>query len=223
MIESDRRKTITLAKQMSIQENNSSEQTEYTASETQENNSVSQLLRQLRKEKGLSLQDITRETNISTSNLVSIEHEAYEDLPADTFIRGQIAIYGNLLGINGADAAKRFLTERHLRQQTKKRQGLSGREQCSMSAKKLSEPSYVSSATLAGGLLLLLVLILTAFSLYTGWNPFAYLMKQEQPPSVLSTTPIIVPEPADEAVVTPPAPIEEESSQQTVAPSETNN
>lgn len=194
------------AEQMSIQE----EKKEHAAGGKQENSSVSQLLRQLRKEKGLSLQDIASETNISVSNLVSIENEAYDALPADTFIRGQIAIYGNLLGIDGPDAARRFLAERHRHQQKMGRPGLSGRDQGSMSANKLSEPSHLSSATLAAFLLILTVLALAAFSLYTGWNPFGYLLKQEQqpavpPPASSSLSSAVLPDDAAEQIPTPAA------------------
>jgi cytoskeletal protein RodZ len=203
------------AEQMSIQEKNSSEKKEHAAGGKQEHSSVSQLLRQLRKEKGLSLQDIAGETNISVSNLVSIENEAYEDLPADTFIRGQIAIYGNLLGIDGPDVARQFLAERHKHQQKMGRPGLSGRDQGSMSANKLSEPSYLSSATVAAFLLALILLTVAAFSLFTGWNPFAYLTRHESPPTVplpaSSSLPPIVAPPDSTAEETPPAEPEEQT------------
>ncbi len=199
------------AEQMSIQE----EKKEHAAVGKQENSSVSQLLSQLRKEKGLSLRDIADETNISVSNLVSIENEAYDALPADTFIRGQIAIYANLLGIDGAEAAKRFLAERHRHQQKMGRHGLSGRDQGSMSANKLSEPSHLSSATLAAFLLLLIVLAVAAFSFFTGWNPFAYLMKPEQPPAVVLPASSNLPPPtaAPESNVEPPFAEPEEPTQ----------
>lgn len=204
------------AEQMSTQEKNSSEKKEHAAVGKQEQSSVGQLLRQLRKEKGLSLQDIASETNISVSNLVSIENEAYDALPADTFIRGQIAIYGNLLGIDGPDAARRFLAERHRHQQKMGGTGLSGRNQGSMSANKLSEPSHLSSATLAAFLLILTVLAVAAFSLATGWNPFGYLLKQEQqpavpPPASSSLSSAVLP-PDDAAEQTaPPAQSEEQA------------
>jgi cytoskeleton protein RodZ len=166
---------------MSTQEKNSSEKKEHAAGGKQEQSSVSQLLSQLRKEKGLSLQDIAGQTNISVSNLVSIENEAYDALPADTFIRGQIAIYADVLGIDGPETAKRFLVERHKHQQKMGRTDLSGRDQGNMSANKLSEPSYFSSATLAAFLFLLIVVAVAAFSLATGWNPFGGLKREQQP------------------------------------------
>ena len=202
---------------MSIQE----EKKEHAAGGMQENISVSQLLSQLRKEKGLSLQDIADETNISISNLVSIENEAYDALPADTFIRGQIAIYGTLLGTDGQEAARRFLAERHKHQQKMGRTGLAGRDQGGMSANKLSEPSHLSSATLATFLFILIVLAVVAFSLTTGWNPFG-LLKQEQQPAVppvsSSLSPAVLPDEAAEqshAVAENSHPAEPEGQAQT--------
>ncbi|MCI5222380.1 MAG: hypothetical protein D3924_06855, partial [Candidatus Electrothrix sp. AR4] len=68
---------------------------------------IGKLLRQVREKKGLTIEDISLETNISASNLISIEHENYNDLPADTFIRGQLTIYANVLGLDdGVEAAR---------------------------------------------------------------------------------------------------------------------
>lgn len=149
-----------------------------------ESDSVGELLRRLRTEQELELEDISKTTNISISNLVAVEEETYEHLPADPFIRGQIAIYGNLLGIDGAEAARKFLEQRHRQQRKEEKLRQTGRDSRTMSVNKLSEPSYVSSATVAGFLLILLVLAITAFSLFTGWNPFADSTQQEEQPVV---------------------------------------
>lgn len=160
---------------------NKQEGTEQQAGGAQQS-SVGAMLRQLRKEKGVSLRDVAEATNISTSNLVAIEHEQYADLPSNTFTRGQVAIYGNFLGIDGAEAARKFIAERE-RQEcgSQKRQG---REGCGMSAKKLAEPAHLSAATLAVGVLLLIVLFIAGFSFYTGWNPVSFLLPHEQRPAV---------------------------------------
>ena len=81
-------------------------------SEKKENLPVGKLLRQTREKKALTIQDISQETNISSSNLTSIELGHYDDLPADTFIRGQIAIYANFLGLDGTETVRLFFEER---------------------------------------------------------------------------------------------------------------
>jgi cytoskeleton protein RodZ len=138
---------------------------------------VGAMLRQLRQDKGISIRDAAKSTNISASNLVAIEHENYADLPASTFIRGQVRIYANLLGIDGAEAGRKFIAERERHQQLNEQK--SGRAR-TMSAKKLAEPAHISAVTLAFCIILLIALFITGFCLYTGWNPFSYLLHRQQ-------------------------------------------
>jgi cytoskeletal protein RodZ len=141
-------------------------------------------LQLLREQKGLSVQEVFEETHISSSNLKAIEGDNYDQLPADTFTRGLITIYGNFLGIDGAEAARIFLQERD-QSQPRDRKNRPGGPGHSLRPKKLAEPSHVSSATVASILLLLIVVSFTAFCLYTGWNPFAYFLDK----GAQSTTP----------------------------------
>ncbi len=135
-------------------------------------------LQLLREQKGLSIQEVSEETHISASNLKAIEGENYDQLPADTFIRGLVTIYGNFLGIDGAEAARIFLRERD-NSQPRGWRSRPGRGGHSLSPKKLAEPSHISSATIATILLLLIVVSFSAFCLYTGWNPFGYFLGTE--------------------------------------------
>jgi len=136
-------------------------------------------LQRLREQKGLSIQEMHEETRISSTNLAAIEAENFDQLPADTFVRGLINIYGSYLGLDGAETARLFLKERDQRQ-PKGRKNRFGKQANSLTPKKLAEPSHISSATVAGILLLLIVITLTTFCLYTGWTPFAYFFDQEQ-------------------------------------------
>lgn len=136
-------------------------------------------LRQLRREKGLSIRDVALETNLSASNLAAIEHEKYQDLPADTFMRGQVAIYARLLGLDGPETARAFLRQRDAQPGGKRKSRFGDPN----AAKKLAEPAHLSSASLAGILLLLIVLFIAGFSFYTGWNPFAYFLSRNQQPA----------------------------------------
>lgn len=103
-----------------------------------------------------------------------------------------ITIYGNFLGIDGAEAARMFLRERDQSQPRRKKHRLGGAGN-SLSPKKLAEPSRVSSATIASILLLLIVVSFSAFCLYTGWNPFAYFLDKgtqpTTPPHIGTVTP----------------------------------
>ena len=141
-------------------------------------------LQLLREQKGLSIRQVSEETRISSSNLKAIEGDNYDQLPADTFIRGLVTIYGNFLGIDGAESARIFFQERDQSQPRRKknRPGMAGH---ALSPKQLAEPSHISSATIATTLLLLIVVSFSAFCLYTGWNPFAYFLDK----GTQSTTP----------------------------------
>ncbi|MCI5119919.1 MAG: hypothetical protein D3908_01755, partial [Candidatus Electrothrix sp. AUS4] len=161
---------------------------EQALQQEKENLPIGKLLRQLREKKALTVHDISRETNISSSNLTSIELGNYNELPADTFIRGQIIIYANFLGLDGAEAARLFFKERA--------QCLSGKERKhfeqqgrGLSTKRLAEPAHISSATWAVTLLVLIIGFLVAFSWYTKWKPFAYFFEQE--PAQVDTATVV--------------------------------
>lgn len=132
-------------------------------------------LQQLREDKSLSLEDVAHHTKVSRANLAAIESMAYDKLPADSFTRGQIILYGTFLGMDGRLAADRFFAERD----GGKGSSLSSLQQSllhqPLTPKKLAEPTHISSASIAGVLLLLIAGSLTAFCLYYSWNPFAFL------------------------------------------------
>jgi len=156
---------------------NKQEGTEQQAGGGGQQDSVGAMLRQLRKEKNISIRDVAEATNLSTSNLVAIEHEQYAELPSSTFVRGQVAIYANFLGIDGADAARKFMAERE-RQERGSQKNFGREKSGGMSAKQLAEPAHLSAATLAAGVLVLIFLFIVGFSFYTGWNPISFF----QPP-----------------------------------------
>lgn len=157
-----------------------------------QNSTIGVRLQLLREQKGLSIQKVSDETRISSSNLKAIEGEYFDQLPADTFIRGLITIYGNFLGIDGVEAARIFLQERDQSQPRGKR-NRPGKASDSLSPKKLAEPSHVSSATIATILLLLIVVSFSVFCLYTGWNPFAYFLDRGAQPTTSSFTGTVAP------------------------------
>lgn len=158
-------------------------------------------LRRLREKKNLTRGQVSEETHISRTNLAAIEDEHFEKLPADTFTRGLITIYGDFLGINGASAAKLFLKERDHNQPRSKRP-LLGRQTPSLNPKKLAEPAHVSSATIATILLLLIIVSASSFCVYTGWNPFSYFLR-DIPSVVAPLSKTIDREPVKKATTTP--------------------
>ena len=73
-------------------------------------------LKAQRKTKGLSLQEIYRETRISPEVLRNIEEG--ECLPASTYLKGFIKIYAKALGLNEVQVLKEFYKEEPEKGQT---------------------------------------------------------------------------------------------------------
>ncbi len=137
-------------------------------------------LLKLRREKKLSVEEISEATKISIKNIRAIEQASFDQLPADTFVRGLVTLYGNYLGINGSKIAAELLAERKKHSTGSRPQNLAMKTipPSTLAPKKLAEPSHISSATVALLLLAAIVLSFTGFCLYTSWNPFSFLSKQ---------------------------------------------
>ena len=142
--------------------------------------SPGQYLRSLRHEKNLSIEMVTEATKITGKNIRAIEGSLFEQLPADTFVRGLVTLYGNFLDIDGSKVAAEFLAERKQHATGSRPQNLTMKTipPSTLAPKKLAEPSHVSSATVALVLLAAIILSFSGFCFYTSWNPFAFLSKQ---------------------------------------------
>ncbi len=170
---------------------------------------IGKKLRQTRETKGLSIKDVSDATHLSVANLAGFENQLYESLPADTFIRGQLSIYGDFLELEGVEVAKTFFAERDSQYSQKKKSGSMHHEH-SLKTNRLAEPANLSPAAGAGILLLLLIVSLTGFCVYTGWSPFAYFLNKEDPAP--HTGFVITPDAVEEKVVIPPADEEQQDS-----------
>ena len=137
-------------------------------------------LLKLRRDKKLSVEEVSEATKISIKNIRAIEQASFDQLPADTFVRGLVTLYGNYLGINGSKIAAELLAERKKHSTGSRPQNLAMKTipPSTLAPKKLAEPSHISSATVALLLFAAIVLSFTGFCLYTSWNPFSFLSKQ---------------------------------------------
>ena len=146
---------------------------------TSEVENTGNYLRTLRMSKGLSIKDVTDATRISQTNLNAIEDENFSALPANTFTRGLLNIYADFLGANKETVVTKFMEEREDRstQKHRSRPKQSGKI---LSPKHLAEPSQISSMTMAGVLFLVIVISFTGYCVYTSWNPFSFLMKENR-------------------------------------------
>jgi cytoskeletal protein RodZ len=121
-------------------------------------------LQQIREEKSISIEYAAEETKISTANIQAMENEDFARLPAAPFLKGQLIIYCRFLEIEDETIVNNFLTS--CPGNTPK-QAVTQRDD-----KNLAEPIRMSSITIALLILGAIIVSLTAFCLYTSWNPF---------------------------------------------------
>lgn len=137
-----------------------------------------QYLSKLRTDKGFTIKDVCETTRISEINLNAIEAQDYHNLPAETFTRGLLNIYSKFLDIDPDETVQKFMDECN----EKKYGGKPPKTKTSrkiLAPKPLAEPSYISSMTTAIIMLIVIVVLFTAFCLFTSWNPFSFLTEKE--------------------------------------------
>jgi cytoskeleton protein RodZ len=66
------------------------------------------LLRSARQQKGMSIADLSRATKIKESQLERLEAAAMDALPAEVFVVGFIKAYAREVGIDSAEALRRY-------------------------------------------------------------------------------------------------------------------
>ncbi|MBW1846722.1 MAG: DUF4115 domain-containing protein [Deltaproteobacteria bacterium] len=65
-------------------------------------------LQSIRLEKGISLEEVSKETRIRLENLLLIEKEDHENLPAQIFVKGFLRAYANTIGADDKEAVQRY-------------------------------------------------------------------------------------------------------------------
>jgi cytoskeletal protein RodZ len=72
--------------------------------------SFGRYLQTIRLEKKISLEKVSEETRIGLGNLLLIEQEDYEHLPAEVFVKGFLRAYAAAIGADGDEAVRRYAT-----------------------------------------------------------------------------------------------------------------
>ena len=70
--------------------------------------SAGPMLRTARKEKSMTVEDVSNELNLSNTVVDAIENDSWEHLPEATYVRGYIRSYARLLGLDPADVLMSF-------------------------------------------------------------------------------------------------------------------
>ena len=72
--------------------------------------SFGRYLKAIRIEKGISLNKISEETRIRIDNLLLIEKEDHDRLPAEVFVKGSLRAYSKALGVDGDESVRRYIS-----------------------------------------------------------------------------------------------------------------
>lgn len=133
-----------------------------------------QYLNKIRSDKGLTTKDVCEATRISEVNLDAIETQDIQNLPAETFTRGLLTIYAKFMDIDPDKTVRNFMDEFNAKKYGSKSPKTKATREL-LAPKPLAEPSQISSMTTACILLVMIVVLFTAFCFFTSWNPFSFL------------------------------------------------
>ena len=70
--------------------------------------SFGRYLQSIRLEKKISLEDVAAQTRIGLGNLILVEQEDHEQLPAEVFVKGFLRSYAAAIGADGDEAVRRY-------------------------------------------------------------------------------------------------------------------
>ena len=71
-------------------------------------NNIGEYLKNTRKAKNFSIEDVAEATGIRAQYLDALEKGEYTKIPGDVFIKGFIRNYGNYLGVDGNDLVEQY-------------------------------------------------------------------------------------------------------------------
>jgi len=91
-----------------MQNNNvkKSQNSQNSISEPEE--TIGQIIKNARLEKGVELLTASTETKLKVAYLVAIENDNFDELPAPIYAKNFIRIYANFLGLDGVEISKRY-------------------------------------------------------------------------------------------------------------------
>jgi cytoskeletal protein RodZ len=70
--------------------------------------SFGRYLQAIRLEKKISLEQVSQQTRIGIGNLLLIEQEDYDQLPAEVYVKGFLRAYANSIGADGDEVIRRY-------------------------------------------------------------------------------------------------------------------
>ncbi len=77
-------------------------------SEADLNETIGQIVKQARTEKGIRIEKAASETKLKIQYLQAIEKDDFDELPAPIYAKNFIRIYANFLGLDGIEVSKKY-------------------------------------------------------------------------------------------------------------------
>ena len=76
--------------------------------------SIGQYLRRIRKERNMSVEEVSRSTRIPSASLDRLENDQFDDLPGEVFVRGFLRAYARAIGVAAEDVLARYTASRRV-------------------------------------------------------------------------------------------------------------
>ncbi|CAG37814.1 helix-turn-helix domain-containing protein [Desulfotalea psychrophila] len=131
------------------------------------------VLRKTRINRGLSVEEISGSTKISTKTIRAMEEDDYEQLPSPAFTHGFYGLYAKKLGLGAEEIQGQY--KRESKQQTGKQLPP---QHLAKDIGAMAERPLIPLFSIFGFSLLLLLFVFVIFSWFFSWNPADFLSKQ---------------------------------------------
>ncbi len=76
--------------------------------------SVGQYLRELREERKMSVEEVSRATRVPMASVERIETDRFDELPGEVFVRGFLKSYARSLGVSADEVLARYTASRRV-------------------------------------------------------------------------------------------------------------
>ena len=77
--------------------------------------SIGMTLKERREQRGMSVAEVARLTRISSSAIVQLETDRFDELPGDVYVRGFLRGYASAVGLSGDAVVSRYVLARRQR------------------------------------------------------------------------------------------------------------
>lgn len=94
-----------------------------------DSHSFGRYLQTIRLEKNISLEQVAEQTRIGVGNLLLVEQEDHEQLPAEVFVKGFLRSYAAAVGADGDEAVRRYEARLNVAQKIAQSENGAGRSE----------------------------------------------------------------------------------------------